>query len=70
MFIRRFSAFFIGLRKSLLVEAVRSVLFLVFFLISLSYSFKANGISFWIVIGGIILYAVTIILEGIRLYKK
>lgn len=52
-------------REPLILEIVRAVLFLIYFLISLYFSFNKNPLIFGITVGGMIVYALLIILYGV-----
>ncbi|KGN94245.1 hypothetical protein HQ38_06900 [Porphyromonas crevioricanis] len=48
-------------KETLLLECVRTVLFLMYFLISLYFTFDRDDFFFWITVGGSIVYALTIL---------
>ncbi|GAD05098.1 hypothetical protein PORCRE_796 [Porphyromonas crevioricanis JCM 15906] len=43
------------------MECVRTILFLMYFLISLYFTFDRDDFFFWITVGGSIVYALTIL---------
>lgn len=47
--------------ESLILESVRAILFLMYFLISLCFSFNKNPLIFGITVGGMVVYALLVI---------
>ena len=47
--------------ESLILESIRAVLFLMYFLISLYFSFNKDTLIFGITVGGMVIYALLII---------